>query len=249
MTEQQRLPELPGAVGITHLRVYDTSAPDGLRGGSPHVHLACTEAYIPVAGSGTVQTLSARGFAEVTLEPWKVVWFTPGVIHRLINLDGRLEILVVMQNAGLPEAGDFVLTFPPEVLADDQAYRQAASLAEEGRVYASDFEAAQQRRNRAVEGFLQLRKRFEHDGPAALEAYYTSARRIVGARLMQWRQVWEAGPLDTTMRTAAQLQALQHGDLSHLFEGGVYSLPAPEDARKLGMCGTLAVYSPEGVCL
>ena len=38
--------------------------------------------------------------------------------------DGDPDILLVMQNAGLPEAGDAVLTFPPEVLADPEAYAQ-----------------------------------------------------------------------------------------------------------------------------
>jgi mannose-6-phosphate isomerase-like protein (cupin superfamily) len=105
------IPFLPGAVGLTHLRVYDTVAPDGLHGGSPHVHFACTEAYYVMNGMGVVQTLSTAGYQELALEPGAVVWFSPGVIHRLINQDGQLEILVVMQNAGLPEAGDFVLTY------------------------------------------------------------------------------------------------------------------------------------------
>ena len=56
---------LPGAVGVTHLRVYDTPAPDGVPGGSPHVHFACTEAYVTVGGRGAVQTLCADGFREV----------------------------------------------------------------------------------------------------------------------------------------------------------------------------------------
>ena len=33
-----------------------------------------------------------------------------------------------MQNAGLPEHGDAVLTFPPEILADPDAYARAATL-------------------------------------------------------------------------------------------------------------------------
>ena len=35
MTEQITAPALPGAVGVTHLKVYDTQAPDSLVGGSP----------------------------------------------------------------------------------------------------------------------------------------------------------------------------------------------------------------------
>ncbi|HYF47374.1 MAG TPA: cupin domain-containing protein, partial [Acidimicrobiales bacterium] len=119
-------PAFPGAVGVTHLRVYDSEGPDGLRGGTPHVHSACTEAYAVAAGRGAVQTLSADGFRETPLEPGTFVWFTPGTIHRLVN-GGGLEIFVIMANAGLPEAGDMVLTFPDEVLADPDAYRAAAA--------------------------------------------------------------------------------------------------------------------------
>src|ERR671933_2756540 len=140
---------LPGAIGITHLKVYDTPAPDGLVGGSPHVHFACTEAYAVTGGRGAVQTLSAAGFDETALTPGELFWFTPGVIHRLINYDGQLEILVLMQNAGLPEAGDFALTFPVETLRDEQAYWREASLVSRGMVYATGVEAARHRRDLA----------------------------------------------------------------------------------------------------
>ncbi len=159
MIEQLRVPPLPGAVGVTHLKVYDTRAPDGLLGGSPHMHFACTEAYMVLAGRGAVQTLGAAGLRELPLEPGRLVWFTPGLIHRLINLDGRLEIMVLMQNAGLPEAGDFVLTFAPEILADEQAYFAAASLAPTGHVYTDSEAAAKRRRDLAVDGFAVLRER------------------------------------------------------------------------------------------
>jgi len=32
------IPHLPGAVGITNLKVYDTPGPDGIRGGCPEWH-------------------------------------------------------------------------------------------------------------------------------------------------------------------------------------------------------------------
>ncbi|GAB3933934.1 hypothetical protein GCM10027614_06000 [Micromonospora vulcania] len=48
-------------------------------------------------------------------------------MHRLVN-GGGLSIVVLMQNSGLPEAGDAVLTFPPDVLADPAAYAAAAAL-------------------------------------------------------------------------------------------------------------------------
>ncbi|MEK8105640.1 hypothetical protein NKG94_11725 [Micromonospora sp. M12] len=78
-------------------------------------------------GEGAVQTLTTAGFRETPLRPGGVVWFEPGTVHRLVN-GGGLTIVVLMQNSGLPEAGDAVLTFPPEVLADPAAYASAAAL-------------------------------------------------------------------------------------------------------------------------
>jgi hypothetical protein len=109
------------------LDVYDWVAPDGLPGGSAHVHLASTEGYVVASGAGRLQTLGERGYAETPLRPGDCLWFTPGTIHRLVN-EGDLRLFVVMQNAGLPEHGDAVLTFPPEILADPDAYARAATL-------------------------------------------------------------------------------------------------------------------------
>ncbi|MBA2280485.1 MAG: cupin domain-containing protein, partial [Acidimicrobiia bacterium] len=149
------VPPFPGAVGVSHLRVYDTAAPDGLAGGTPHLHTVCTEAYAVVAGSGAVQTLTASGYREVPLEPGAFVWFTPGTIHRLVN-HGDLEILVLMANAGLPEAGDMVLTLPLAVLADPEAYAAAAVLPADDSTTAGPGDAARQRRDLAVPAFLDL---------------------------------------------------------------------------------------------
>lgn len=117
----------PGATAITVLDVYDWVAPDGLPGGSAHVHLASTEGYVVASGAGRLQTLGERGYAETPLRPGDCLWFTPGTIHRLVN-EGDLRLFVVMQNAGLPEHGDAVLTFPPGILADPDAYARAATL-------------------------------------------------------------------------------------------------------------------------
>jgi mannose-6-phosphate isomerase-like protein (cupin superfamily) len=249
MAQQITAPPLPGAVGVTHLKVYDTQTPDGLVGGSPHLHFACTEAYIVLAGHGAVQTLGSDGFRELALEPGRLLWFTPGLIHRLINLDGRLEILVLMQNGGLPEAGDFVLTFPSELLADERAYFDAASLAASGAVYTSSHTAALRRRDLAVEGFAALRERFEQRGAAALEEFYGAALKLVAPKLDAWRVVWERGPLAAAQQTGEQLDALQQGRVDHLLGGAIYELPAPGQDRRLGVCGTLGVYLPEGTYL
>lgn len=239
-------PLLPGAVGLTHLKVYDSVAPaDGLPGGSPHLHLTCTEAYYVTAGQGEVQTLSAEGFRTHFLEPGGVVWFSPGVIHRLINRGG-LEIFVIMQNAGLPEAGDFVLTFPPDVLEDPSRYFESASLASSGAVYTRTDESARHRRDLAVDGFIYWRARFLAEGPSALNVLYQLAATLVQPKVVAWHQVWEKGPARAVEQTQHQLAALAAGNAAHLHEGCVASLPAPGPDRKLGMCGTLGLYLPEG---
>ncbi|MBM4334614.1 MAG: cupin domain-containing protein [Deltaproteobacteria bacterium] len=137
-------PAFPGAIGVSHLRVYDSVAPDGLRGGTPHVHSVCSEAYLVVAGRGAVQTLGPAGYRELPLEPGAFVWFTPGTIHRLVNGDGALEIVVLMQNAELPEAGDMVITFAPETLDDPEAYAAAATLPEFERTTIGSGDAARE---------------------------------------------------------------------------------------------------------
>lgn len=241
------LPFLPGGVGLTHLRVYDTIAPDGLYGGSPHVHFACTECYYVEKGHGRVQTLSATGYHEFDLEPGKIVWFSPGVIHRLINSDGKLEIFVVMQNGGLPEAGDFVLTLPPELLQSPPKYFEVASLSAHGEVFTNTLDAAYRRRDLAVEGFSVLRRAYETQGAAALEEFYETALPLLQPKLGAWQDVWRNGAQAASQATGEHLAALQQGNVSHLMSGSAHAMEIPGTDRKLGMCGTLGTYLPEGV--
>jgi mannose-6-phosphate isomerase-like protein (cupin superfamily) len=232
----------PGGIGLSHLRVYDSEGPDGLRGGTPHVHTACTEAYAVVAGHGSVHTLTPQGFEVAPLEPGSFVWFTPGTIHRLVN-DGDLEILVLMGNAGLPEAGDMVICFPDEVLADDDAYRAAAVLPEGERTTAGSGDAARLRRDLAVQGFTALQEAMasSRDG-APLVSFYERVGALVAPLAADWRPVWEAGPLEAALRTGEQLTALADGDASHLRTASVQQLPPPPDERRMGCCGTLGTY-------
>jgi mannose-6-phosphate isomerase-like protein (cupin superfamily) len=227
----------PGGTAVTHLAVYDWSGPDGLTGGSAHVHLACTEGYVVIGGSGRLQTLSADGFAETPLTPMTVAWFAPGVVHRLIN-DGSLQILVVMQNAGLPEAGDSVLSFPPEYLAEPGTYCATAALA------GDPAAAAQRRAHLAVEGFLRLRDQVSEHGPGALDAFYTAAAALVRDRVPDWRSAWAGGPLAAAQRTGDQLQLLEQGSGEHLRHGRLAVL-APPAERAYGMCGRLLTFGSE----
>jgi mannose-6-phosphate isomerase-like protein (cupin superfamily) len=236
-------PPFPGAIAASHLRVYDTAAPDGLAGGTPHLHTACTEAYWVVAGTGSVQTLNASGPEEVPLEPGTFVWFTPGTIHRLVN-GGDLEILVLMQNAGLPEAGDMVITFPGEVLASAESYAAAATLPEGERTTTGTGAAARRRRDLAVPAFTELRETTAAGDPAPLRAFHEAAARLVQPHVATWTRRWREGPLREAEHTGDLLRALAEADPDHLAEGAVHRLPPPSDERRMGCCGTLGTFLP-----
>jgi len=230
----------PGATGVSRLRVYNWSTVDGLAGGSPHLHTASAEGYVVLGGHGAVHTLSGDGFAEHPLAGGDLVWFTPGTVHRLVNISGDLDILVVMQNAGLPEAGDAVLTFPAQVLGDPAAYARAATLppAEAGDAVVAA--AARARRDLAVEGYLSLVDRVRAEGPSALDGLYIAAARLVAGRTGDWSSLLRDGAAAQAAATGAQLTALANADGSHLRASAVRRKDA---AARYGMCGRLAVWS------
>jgi mannose-6-phosphate isomerase-like protein (cupin superfamily) len=249
MTEtEQKLAAFPGGIGVTHLRVYDSPAPDGLAGGSPHMHFACSEAYLVIKGEGFVQTLSSAGFREIPLCAGSMVWFTPGLIHRLVNTDAQLEIFAVMENAGLPEHGDSVLTFPPKFLRDEDSYLAVASLERDGPAPADQQEGARTRRDLAVEGFHILRAELEK---GSLPDFYRQAAHLRRSKESTWRAIWEAGPASTIRRTGNFLDQLHLGASDYLNQGRVWAIPvdSENEERKPGMCGTLRPYLPEGLMI
>ncbi|MGW2339768.1 cupin domain-containing protein [Streptomyces sp. NPDC001661] len=230
----------PGAVGVSRLTVYDWPTVDGRPGGgTPHLHLTCSEGYVVTAGRGSVQTLTSSGFRETPLEPGTVAWFTPGTIHRLANDDG-LEITVVMQNSGLPEAGDAVLTLPPDLLADADTYADAIRIP--GDVPEEEqAEVARARRDLATRWFLELRDAFEGGDPEPLAAFQRAAAALVHPRLEAWEQRWRDSALAATEATGAQLAALREKDERHL-TGGRVTATGPTARGRFGMCGRLDVY-------
>ncbi|MDQ1659812.1 MAG: hypothetical protein QOD41_4895 [Cryptosporangiaceae bacterium] len=218
----------PGGVGVSRLRVYDWPAADGLCGGTPHLHTASAEAYVVIAGHGRVQTITAAGYGETPLDPGTVAWFTPGTVHRLVNDSGDLRILVIMQNSGLPEAGDAVLTFPADVLADPGTYAVAAAKPE-------DEIAARIRRDLAIDGFLALKA----GGAPALAELHHAAASLVRDRTDAWRGIWRERALAQAELTGQHLDALAAGDPSHLAAAAL-TLADGGDAERFGMCGWLS---------
>ncbi|MER5756505.1 cupin [Streptomyces sp. NPDC002088] len=227
---------LPGGVGLSQLSVYDWPAADGLCGGTPHMHLACSEAYVVTGGRGAVQTLTGSGYAVTPLAPGTVAWFSPGTIHRLVNEDD-LRITVLMQNSGLPEAGDAVLTLPPPYLTDPETYAAATTIPADA-PEAERERIARARRDLALEGYRALRGA---DGPEALAAFHRAAGALVRPRITEWRERWRRGAEAAAAATGEQLDRLERGDLSHL-GGAVVRSEQPSEHGRFGMCGRLDVY-------
>jgi mannose-6-phosphate isomerase-like protein (cupin superfamily) len=228
----------PAAVGITHLRVYDSNGSDGLHGGSPHVHLVSAEAYITTSGSGEVQMYSREGFQARQLEVGAVVWFEPGVIHRLINTSRELEILVVMQNAGLPEAGDAVFTFPREVMASAEAYDRSAALPA-GAVDARK-QAAWARRDLAIEGFAELQAAADRE--AALDEFYRLAIERRAHLFDRWSHLLAEGAERECQRARERLEGLVAQSTAHLATACHAATPGGDAHEGVGMCGMLRQY-------
>ena len=231
----------PGGTAVSLVSVYDWPTVDGQAGGSPHLHTASTEGYVVTGGTGAVETLSGEGYRRHDLARGTVLWFTPGTVHRLVNDSGDLQLVVVMQNAGIPEAGDAVFTFPDAVLADPEAYAAAAGApAAPGLTETERGEAARTRRDLAVEGYLALRERVRAEGPAAMGPLWDTAARLVSSRTGPWRRLWADGPKAQADATGAHLDALAQADAAHL--RGARVADAGDAAAKWGMCGRLETW-------
>jgi mannose-6-phosphate isomerase-like protein (cupin superfamily) len=235
-------PAFPGATSVSALDVYDGVAPDGLAGGTPHLHTVSSEAYLVIGGRGRLHTIDGAGvFAERALEPGDLVWFDPGVIHRAVN-DGGLAVRVIMQNAGLPEAGDAVMTFPDDVLVDPVRYADAAALPGPAASDADRLAAAVARRDLAVEGYRAL---FGSGGRVDLDRLarlHERAVALVRPRVPEWRERWAAGALAAARETGDRLDALAAGRDPGLSGARVAEA---SDAPDYGMCGLLRRYDTE----
>ncbi|WP_164207153.1 cupin domain-containing protein [[Micrococcus luteus] ATCC 49442] len=238
-------PIFPGGTAVTRLSVYSDEASDGIAGGTPHLHTASTEAYVVVSGRGAIQTITPDGFLETELWPGSVVWFTPGTIHRAVN-HGDLEVLVVMSNAGLPEAGDAVMTFPEHVTGDPDAYLANAQLPPPDSPESELLDAARRRRDLGVEGFLVLKEAADAGGAgfeAALDRFYAHAARIVEPRAAGWREIWNSTVARATWHTDTALTALANGESRSLSEAALAQVPPSPGIKKFGMCGRLRTYN------
>jgi len=151
-----------------------------------------------------------------------------------------VRVVVLMQNSGLPEAGDAVLTLPPALLAGPDVYGAAVALPQGG-TEAERERAARTRRDLAVEGFLALRDAADAGDPEPLTAFHRAAAALVRPRVEEWRARWDQGAAVAAAATAAQLDALGRGESDHL-EGARVHEQRPVVRGWFGMRGRLDVY-------
>ncbi|MCI0576148.1 MAG: cupin domain-containing protein [Chloroflexi bacterium] len=238
---------MPGATLMTRLKVYDTAGPDGQCGGTPHMHLLCTELYFVLQGAGAVEMIDGEGFSRVELALYSALLFSPGTIHRLINPGSNLEILVIMANSGLPERGDNVVCFPETWLADGDRYAEAMRV--------ESLADAYRRRDRGVAGFLALKAAFEQgleDGRAALKQFYSLAAKRVASRRAEWAAILAGGALAEVEAGRQNLQRLDEGNVAYLLAAQHQLIPAAGYSQP-GFCGHLnryfdpATLTPEGI--
>ena len=246
MTATQQTAPFPGAVALTRLGVYDWEAADGVCGGSPHMHTASTEAYLVLAGTGRVETVTSTGYESHDLAPNDLLWFSPGTIHRIVNT-GNLDVLALMQNGGLPEAGDAVLTFEADIVADPERYSRAATL-DAGSPPSSDSlaHAARSRRDAAFSGYQRLKDAALAGDFDAVEQFHRDAVRLVQSRVPGWRELWRERIAPEAARTEQWLADLAEGRFSHFKDAGVSRTAPAGTERSFGMCGMLQKWDSGG---
>ena len=228
-----RTEDLISGIGLTHLTVYDQRpAPDGPMSGSPHIHAVTDEGYYVISGRGKVELHDLEnGFRTVDLEPGRYLQFPPGTLHRLVNTD-HLVLLVVMGNAGLAERGDARIYFGKSVDEDMEEYARLTGLAK-----ANGLEGALDRRDAAVRAYMSLVGLWTKDQPA----YYTELARFIrvhmkaaATQVSSFGRAVEAGPMAWGQRFRKRLEKLPGASEE---AGPVLHVPTGETT--LGMCGVL----------
>ena len=172
---QARAEDLISGIGLTQLTVYDQRpAPDGLMSGSPHVHAVTDEGYYVMSGKGRVELHDLEnGFRTVDLLPGRYLQFPPGTLHRLVNTD-HLVLLVVMGNAGLAERGDARIYFGKKVDDDPAEFARLTGLAK-----ANGLEGALDRRDAAIRAYSGPHRALG-EGP---EGLFEELERFIGVHM------------------------------------------------------------------
>ena len=229
---------LPGGVGLTHIRVYSETCPDGVIGGGAHIHMVCSEIYYVLSGTGQVEVLSSEGVETIDLVPAKAVFFRPGLFHRVLNPNKNLELLAIMQNGGLPERGDFVMSFPPEVVSSAATYQKA--------VRATNLTEAIARRDLSIRGYIQIKEAFSKskaEGQTALRSFYEAARDLIAPKVDGFEWVLKVGAQTEAKNSLDACDFIKAGRTDYLERAQYAALYPINQPSRPGMCGELHAYA------
>lgn len=226
-------PSLVGGIGFSRVVVYSQqAAPDGCQGGCPHMHAITEEAYYVTRGRGRVELHDEQhGFRTVSLEPGTYLDFQPRVLHRLVNDEG-LELLAIMGNAGLAEAGDARIYFGKEVDASPERYAELWSLPQR-----LGLAGALERRDQAVRAYLRLMSWWKDDRKAYEQDLARFTRHVLESAAQKradFLPFVEAGPLAAGRRAQGRLEAVPAP-----VGTPVVRHQSEETKPGLGMCGQL----------
>jgi hypothetical protein len=134
-----------------------------------------------------------------------------------------------------------VLTFPRKYLVDAERYAQAASiLGEDGQ---ASEERALARRDLAMEGYRELRQRWDDGERAALAEFYSLGAALVRPKLATRHDRVHHGAAAEADSTRARIDALAEGRADHLKHARVDRIANPVEQGP-GMCGMLTAYDP-----
>ena len=229
---------LPGGVGLTHIKVYSEPGPDQLPGGGAHVHFVCSEIYYALKGSGQMELLGIDGVEPIDLIPNQAVFFRPGIFHRVLNPNRNLEILTIMQNGGLPERGDFVMSFPHDIITSPTAYNQAVRV--------TDHADAIRRRDLSLKGYLELKAAFarsKEEGQEALRKFYRAARNLIAPKVDGFEWILTAGAQNEVKNSLDACDFLKVGRTDYLERSRYAALYPMNDPARMGMAGELHPYA------
>lgn len=229
---------LPAGVGLTHVKIYETPGPDGLISGGPHIHLVSAEIYVVLRGTGQIEMLSMQGIETLDLKPNQAVYFRPGTFHRTLNPNRDLEILAVMQNGGLPERGDFVMSFPHDILTNPAAYAKATRAATPAE--------ASKRRDLSVQGYLEIKNAFgrsKAEGQDTLRKFYRAARNLILPKVDGFEWVLKIGAQTELKASLDACDFLRSGRLDYLESSEHASINPMNEPGRPGMTGELHAYA------
>ncbi|WP_434359976.1 cupin domain-containing protein [Parasalinivibrio latis] len=168
--------KLIGGIGLSTVNIYDQiAAGDNVGSGCAHVHGIAEEAYLGLKGHGAIDLHDLKnGYRRVIITEGTFVQFPPWTMHRAVNLDNS-QVLVIMGEDGLPEAGDMRIYFGEDIDRDEESYQLWA-----GKV--KTREDALARRDKSSVAHTELVRLWEQDRNAytsKLEAFFECHRRHI----------------------------------------------------------------------